>query len=207
MYKRQDRATIRSLELVESSKGGRKNSLLDLLDFSQTAMGARRIREWILKPNIDIRLIKERLDQVDFFKNDLLLRQAIRDQLKSIHDLERLLGRISLSVCNARDIIALKNSLSALPYLLKLLNQSKNTSLNTFKSEWDNLKSIHELIEKKIIDDPPFSLKEGNCIKTGCHPELDRLKAIARDGKNWIAQLEAKEKERTGISFLKVGFN
>ena len=201
-----DQATIRSLELVESSEGGRKNSLLDLLDSSQTAMGARRIREWILKPNIDIHLIKERLDQVDLFKNDLLLRQAIRDQLKSIHDLERLLGRISLSVCNARDIIALKNSLSALPYLLKLFNQSKNNSLNTFKSECDNLKSVHELIEKKIIDDPPFSLKEGNCIKNGCDPELDRLKAIARDGKNWIAQLEAKEKERTGISFLKVGF-
>ena len=206
-YMLMDQATIRSLELVESSEGGRKNSLLDLLDSSQTAMGARRIREWVLKPNIDIHLIKERLDQVDFFKNDLLLRQAIRDQLKSIHDLERLLGRISLSVCNARDIIALKISLSTLPHLLKLLNQSKNTSLNTFKSEWDNLKSVHELIDKKIIDDPPFSLKEGNCIKTGYDPELDRLKTIARDGKNWIAQLEAKEKERTGISFLKVGFN
>lgn len=206
-YMLMDQATIRSLELVKSSEGERKNSLLDLLDLSQTAMGARRIREWILKPNIDIHLIKERLDLVDFFKNDLLLRLAIRDQLKSIHDLERLLGRISLSVCNARDIIALKISLSTLPNLLKLLNQSKNTSLNTFKSEWDNLKSIHELIDKKIIDDPPFSLKEGNCIKTGCDPELDRLKTIARDGKNWIAQLEAKEKERTGISFLKVGFN
>ena len=206
-YVLMDQATIRSLELVESSEGGRKNSLLDLLDSSQTAMGARCIREWILKPNIDINLIKERLDQVDFFKNDLLLRQAIRDQLKSIHDLERLIGRISLSICNARDMIALKLSLSTLPHLLKLLNQSKNTSLNTFKSKWDNLKNVHELIEKKIIDDPPFSLKEGNCIKSGCDPELDRLKAIARDGKNWIAQLEAKEKERTGISFLKVGFN
>ena len=163
-YMLMDQATIRSLELVESSEGGRKNSLLDLLDSSQTAMGARRIREWILKPNIDIHLIKERLDQVDFFKNDLLLRQAIRDQLKLINDLERLLGRISLSFCNARDIIALKNSLSALPYLLKLLNQSKNTSLNTFKSEWDNLETVHELIERKVIDDPPFTLKEGNFI-------------------------------------------
>jgi len=206
-YMLMDQATIRSLELVKSSEGERKNSLLDLLDLSQTAMGARRIRECILKPNIDIHLIRERLDQVDSFKTDLLLRQAIRDRLKSIHDLERLLGRISLSVCNARDIIALKISLSTLPHLLKLLNQSKNASLNSFKSEWDNLESIHELIEKKITDDPPFSLKEGNCIKTGCDPELDRLKTIARDGKNWIAQLEAKEKERTGISVLKVGFN
>ena len=206
-YMYMDQATIKSLELVESSEGGRKNSLLDLLDLSQTPMGARRIREWILKPNIDIHLIKERLDRIDFFKNDLLLRQAIRGQLKSINDLERLLGRISLSFCNARDIIALKNSLTALPYLLKLLNQNKNTALKLFTSEWDNLEGVHELIEKQVIDDPPFTLKEGNFIKNGCNPELDRLKTITRDGKNWIAQLEAKEKERTGISVLKVGFN
>jgi DNA mismatch repair protein MutS len=202
-----DQATVRNLELVKSSEGERKNSLLDLLDLSQTAMGARCIREWILKPNIDIHLIRERLEQVDFFKSDLLLRQAIRDQLKSVHDMERLLGRISLSFCNARDIIALKISVSVLPNLLKLLNQSNNFSLNIFKLEWDNLQSLHELIEKKIVSDPPLSLKDGNCIKTGCNSELDQLKTIARDGKNWIAQLETKEKERTGISILKVGFN
>jgi DNA mismatch repair protein MutS len=195
------------LELVKSSEGERRNSLLDLLDLSKTAMGARCIREWILKPNIDIHLIRERLEQVDFFKNDLLLRQAIRDELKSVHDMERLLGRISLSFCNARDIIALKFSVSVLPNLLKLLNQSNNFSLNIFKLEWDNLQSLHELIEKKIVSDPPLSLKDGNCIKTGCNSELDQLKTIARDGKNWIAQLETKEKERTGISILKVGFN
>ena len=170
-------------------------------------MGARRIREWILKPNIDIHLIKERLDQVDSFKNNLLLRQEIRGQLKSMHDLERLLGRISLSVCNARDIIALKTSLSTLPSLLKLLNEGKSTALKPFTSEWDSLENVHELIERKIIDDPPLTLKEGNFIKNGCDPELDRLKTITRDGKNWIAQLETKEKKRTGISVLKIGFN
>ena len=206
-YMLMDQATIRSLELVKSSEGERKNSLLDLLDLSQTAMGARRIREWILKPNIDIHLIRERLDQVDSFKNNLLLRQAIRDQLKSMHDLERLLGRISLSVCNARDIIALKTSLSVLPSLLKILNEGKSTTLKPFTSEWDSLENVHELIERRMIDNPPLTLKEGNFIKNGCDPELDRLKTITRDGKNWIAQLEAKEKKRTGISVLKIGFN
>ena len=206
-YMLMDQATIRSLELVKSSEGERKNSLLDLLDLSQTAMGARRIREWILKPNIDIYLIRERLNQVDFFKNNLLLRQAIRDQLKSMHDLERLLGRISLSICNARDIIALKTSLSVLPSLLKLLNENKNAALKPFTSEWDSLENIHELVKRRIIDDPPLILKEGNFIKSGCDPELDRLKKITLDGKNWIAQLEAKEKKRTGISVLKIGFN
>lgn len=206
-YMLMDQATVRNLELVKSSEGKRRNSLLDILDLSQTAMGARCIREWILKPNIDIHLIRERLEQVDFFKSDLLLRQAIRDQLKSVHDMERLLGRISLSFCNARDIIALKISVSVLPNLLKLLNQSNNFSLNIFKLEWDSLESLHALIEKKIVDDPPLSLKDGSFIKTGCNPELDQLKTIARDGKNWIAQLETKEKERTGISILKIGFN
>ena len=206
-YMLMDQATIRSLELVKSSEGERKNSLLDILDLSQTAMGARHIREWILKPNIDIDLIRERLEQVDFFKNDLMLRQAIRDQLKSMHDLERLLGRISLSVCNPRDIISLKNSLSALPNLLKLLNQSKSNVLKPFTSKWDNLEKIHELIERKIIDNPPLTLKEGSFIKRGCDSELDRLKTITLDGKNWITQLEVKEKKRTGISVLKVGFN
>ena len=206
-YMLMDQATIRSLELVKSSEGERKNSLLGLMDHSQTAMGARRIREWILKPHIDINLIKARLDQVDFFKKNLLLRQAIRDQLKPMYDLERLLGRISLAVCNVRDIIALKNSLSAFPYLLKILNDGKNDSLKLFTSEWNNLEVVHELIEKKVIDDPPLTLKEGNFIKNGCDPELDRLKKITRDGKNWIAKLEAKEKNRTGISVLKIGFN
>jgi DNA mismatch repair protein MutS len=206
-YMLMDQATLRSLELVESSEGCRKNSLLDLLDLSQTAMGARRIREWILKPNIDIHLIKERLNQVEFFKSDLLLRQTIRDHLKSVNDLERLLARISLSVCNARDIISLKNSLCALPYLFQLLNQCKNKTLQSFTSEWDNLEDLKKLIERKIIDDPPFIHKEGGFIKNGCNSELDRLKIITRDGKNWIARLEAKEKERTGISVLKVGFN
>jgi DNA mismatch repair protein MutS len=202
-----DHATLRSLEIVQSSDGERKNSLLDLLDLSQTAMGARRIREWVLKPLIDINSINKRLEQVYTFRNNPILRQAIRDRFKSIYDLERLLSRISLSVCNARDLITLKISLSALPHLSTILNQSENQNLIPFISKWDNLEDLHSFIENKIVDDPPFTLKDGNFIKDGCDKELDRLKSITRDGKDWIAQLERKEKERTGISILKVGYN
>ena len=206
-YMLMDQATLRSLEIVQSSDGERKNSLLDLLDLSQTAMGARRIREWVLKPLIDINSINKRLEQVYTFRNNPILRQAIRDRFKSIYDLERLLSRISLSVCNARDLITLKISLSALPHLSTVLNQSTSQNLIPFTSKWDNLKDLHSFIENKIVDDPPFTLKDGNFIKDGCDKELDRLKSITRDGKDWIAQLERKEKERTGITILKVGYN
>ena len=202
-----DQATVRSLELVKSSDGERKNSLLDILDLSQTSMGARLIKEWLLKPLIDINSINERLDEVHIFKNNLILRQEIREQLKSIYDLERLLGRISLSVCNARDLIALKSSLSVLPLILKLLNHNEHETLKNFTNSWDNLDDVYKLINKTIVDDPPFTLKEGNLIKTGYDIDLDRLKLITRDGKKWVAQLETREKERTGIPILKVGFN
>ena len=202
-----DQATVRSLELVKSSDGERKNSLLDILDLSQTSMGARLIKEWLLKPLIDINSINERLDQVHLFKNNLILRQEIREQLKLIYDLERLLGRISLSVCNARDLIALKSSLSVLPLILKLLNHNEHETLKNFTNSWDNLDDVYKLINKTIVDDPPFTLKEGNLIKTGYDIDLDRLKLITRDGKKWVAQLETREKERTGIPILKVGFN
>ena len=202
-----DHATVRSLELVQSSNGERTNSLLDLLDLSQTPMGARRIREWILKPLIDLETISKRLSWVETFKNNLILRQNVQEQFKSMHDLERLLGRISLSACNGRDLIALKTSVSVFPRLLQLLTQSETKAFKPFTETWDNLEDTHDLIESKIIDDPPFNLKEGNLIKSGCDPELDRLKAITRNGKSWIAQLETQERERTGISTLKVGFN
>ncbi len=202
-----DHATVRSLELVQSSDGERKNSLLDLLDLSQTPMGARRIREWILKPLIDLETISRRLSWVETFKSNLILRQNIQELFKSMYDLERLLGRISLSACNARDLIALKTSVSVLPRLLQLLTQSETKAFKPFTEAWDNLEDAHDLIKNKIIDDPPFNLKEGNLIKPGCDPELDRLKTITRNGKSWVAQLETQEKERTGISTLKVGFN
>ena len=206
-YMAVDQSTLASLELVQSSEGSRKNSLLDLLDISQTAMGARRIREWILKPLIDAEKIRERLNVVANFKNNPTERKKLRDLLKNIFDLERLLGRITLSACNARDVISLKTSLKVFPDIQNELKRFSSSSISSFLEEWDNLDDIYSLIDQNITDDPPLSLKEGNLIKSGCNEELDRLKNIIRQGKSWIASLETEEKEKTGIPVLKVGFN
>ena len=202
-----DHTTIRSLELVQSSDGSRKNSLLDLLDTTQTPMGARRIKEWLLKPLVDREVIEERLAQVATFKENPLLRKDMRDQLQKIHDLERLVGRISLAICGPRDLMALKNSIETFPEILSLLDRFQSETVSQYAETWDNLENIFQLIDEKIVDDPPINVKDGHLIKAGCDEELDRLKSISRDGKTWIAALETKEKERTGISVLKIGFN
>ncbi|MBT6716289.1 MAG: DNA mismatch repair protein MutS [Nitrospina sp.] len=206
-YMALDQSTATSLELIQSSEGTRKNSLLSLLDESCTPMGARRIREWIIKPLIDPEKIKSRLEIVSKFKSFPLDRQEIRNLLEKIFDLERLLGKITLSVCNARDLVSLKNSIESFPDLYKSLNKFEDAQLSGYLKNWDNLEFLHDLIEKNIVDDPPISLKEGNLFKPGCDAELDRLKDISRKGKGWIASLETEEKEKTGIPVLKIGFN
>jgi len=206
-YMAVDQCTLASLELVQSSEGSRKNSLLDLLDLSETSMGARRIREWILKPLIDAERIQKRLSIVKDFKNNPTERKYTRDLLRNIFDLERLLGRISLSACNARDLIALKTSLEVFPGLLKTLKDYGSIAIHAYIENWDNLNNIYNLIDQNITDNPPLSLKEGNLIKPDRNEELDRLKKITRQGKSWIASLELEEKEKTGIPALKVGFN
>lgn len=200
-----DQTTIKSLELIQSSDGSRKNSLLDLLDATETPLGARKVKEWILKPLVDRPAIEERLTQVAAFRENPILRSEMRDQLQNIHDLERLVGRISLSICSGRDLIALKNSIETFPKIFSVLERFP--TISQYSDRWDNLDDIFQLIDAKIVDDPPVNLKDGHLIKPGCDDELDRLKSICRDGKSWIAQLEAKEKERTGIPVLKVGFN
>ena len=206
-YMALDQCTLTSLELVQSSEGTRKNSLLDLLDLSLTPMGARRIREWILKPLIDAEKIQERLSIVEDFKDDPTSRKGLRNLLEQIFDLERLLGRIALSACNARDLVALKTSLKVFPDILEALKGYGSSPVQTYLENWDNLENIYDLIDHNIADDPPLGLKEGNLIKSSCNEELDRLKNITRQGKNWIAALELEEKKKTGIPVLKVGFN
>ena len=206
-YMALDQTTVTSLELIQSSEGTRKNSLLSLLDESCTPMGARRIRDWIIKPLVDNEKIKRRLDIVSKFKSLPLNRQETRDYLVKIFDLERLLGKITLSVCNARDLVSLKNSIETFPDLFKALEKHESPQLLDYLKNWDNLESLYDLIEKNIVDDPPLGLKEGNIFKADCNEELDRLKDISRKGKSWIASLESEEKEKTGISVLKIGFN
>ncbi|NIQ00555.1 MAG: DNA mismatch repair protein MutS [Nitrospinaceae bacterium] len=202
-----DPATIDSLELVRCSDGNRKHSLLDLLDECQTPMGARLLRDWILKPLVDRERLEERLNSVTVFHDNLMDRNDLRSQLNEIYDLERLLGRISLAACSPRDLVTLKNSLAALPGLKEILKRCDSKDLQKFIEGWDNLESVHRLIDRMIVDDPPHQAKDGHLIQPGCHEELDRLKAITRDGNQSIAALEARERERTGIPQMKVGFN
>jgi DNA mismatch repair protein MutS len=206
-YMMLDQATAKSLELASASDGSRKNTLFDLLDLSKTPLGARRIKDWILKPLIELSEIKTRLEIVKQFKNDPLKRNAIRDELKKVLDLERLLGRLSLSMGSPRDLVALKTSLQTFPTIKEMLGQCKADALDKYISQWDNLGSVVQPIEQMIVDDPPFDLKSGNLIKPKCDDELDRLKAITRDGKQWIAKLETSEREATGIPLLKIGYN
>ncbi len=206
-YMALDHTTIKSLELIQSSEGTRKNSLFSFLDECCTPMGSRRVREWIVKPLIDSGKIKTRLKIVSTFKSLPKNRQEVRSHLDEIFDLERLLGKITLSLCNARDMVSIKNSIGTFPALIKTLTKCETAELSSYLKNWDNLESLFNLIEKNIVDDPPLSLKEGNLFKPGCDTELDRLKDIYRTGKSWIASMESEEKEKTGIPVLKIGFN
>jgi len=206
-YMMLDQATTKSLELAQVSDGSRKNSLLDLLDCSNTPMGARKIKDWILKPLLRLPEIQERSDIVREFKDDPMQRNAVREQLKRIFDLERLLGRISLSVGSPRDLAALKSSIQTFPAIKELLDRCQAQALKKYTACWDNLESVYQSIDNMIVDDPPFDVKNGSLIKPGCSEELDRLKGITRSGKQWIARLETSEREATGIPLLKIGFN
>ncbi|MFQ5717789.1 MAG: DNA mismatch repair protein MutS, partial [Nitrospinales bacterium] len=202
-----DPSSVRNMELVSASDGLRRGSLLDLLDLARTPMGSRKIKEWILKPLVEVREIVNRHERVEEFKSNLLLRNEVRELLKQVRDLERLLGRISLAVCTARDLASLKSSLKVLPRIGEALRQSRSEAVSRHVESWDDLADAREWIERTIVDNPPFHLKEGNIIKPGCDEELDRLKAVRREGKDWIVSLEAREKERAGIPQLKIGYN
>jgi DNA mismatch repair protein MutS len=202
-----DPTTVKSLELVQASDGGRKHSLLDLLDLAQTPMGSRRIKEWILRPRIDKATIDARLLQVAAFKEELLKRNDLRAHLSGMGDMERLIGRISLGMAAPRDLAALKHSIARLGPTLSLLCEFQEDIAAAYRERWDGLDEVFALIDRTIEDDPPLNVKNGRLIRPGCDAELDRLRSILSDGKNWIARLEADEKERSGIPALKVGYN
>ncbi|MGP0629378.1 DNA mismatch repair protein MutS [Nitrospina sp. 32_T5] len=202
-----DQSTINSLELVQSSDGQRKHSLLGHLDATCTPLGARRLREWILKPLIRLESIEQRLDLVGHYREHLLERNDLREKLKHIFDLERLLGKISMATCTPRDLIALKNSLRVFPEIQEMIGRCALPAMSAIRDGWDNLDNLYQEIDERIEDDPPLNIKDGGLIKPGCDQELDRLKSIMKDSNQSIANLEAREKERTGIPQLKVGYN
>lgn len=203
-----DKATIRNIELLETLYENKvSGSLLGVLDKTGTAMGSRLMRNWIRSPLTDLDMIKARLDAVEYLFDDIVFRNHISETLKKIYDLERLATRMACGNANGRDMIALKNSLFNLPEIKIIIKETNNTLLNEISNNIDPLEEIYKLIENSIIDDPPFTIKEGGLIKEGYSSKLDEMKNSIADGQNWIASLESIERERTGIKTLKVGFN
>jgi len=203
-----DAATIRNLELTKNLRDGRvENSLLDIIDFTVTPMGGRLLRARLLQPLRDCAQINDRLNAVEEAAKDAITRQELRESLKGILDLERLTGKISLAAAHPRDLVALKKSLLPLPEIFSLLEPFQSVLIGDIRSRWDNARDIVELLDRAILDEPAFLLTEGGMIKDGFHPDLDDLREVSRSGKSFIALLEKKERERTGISSLKVRYN
>ena len=203
-----DKATIKNLELTETLFEKKvQGSLLGVLDKTSTAMGSRKLKQWIKEPLNHTALIKERLDAVEVLTDDLILRNNIKEKLKQIYDFERLAGRIACGSANGKDLIALRNSCCVLPEIKEDLLKCNSSLLLHLEQEIHDLKNIYDLINRAVVDEPPFTIKEGGIIKEGFSKELDELKFSIKDAQDWIAQLESKERERTGIKNLKVGFN
>ena len=197
----------RNLELVERMRDkSKRGTLLWVLDKTLTSMGGRLLRRWISDPLIEVDEINNRLQAVNELKENVMLRGEISELLKKVYDIERLAGRISYGNANARDMISLKNSIMRLPELKNLLSNGKSSLIHELYNNLDELKDITELIEKSIVDEPPISIKEGGIIKTGYNEEVDEYRKASVDGKSWLVNIEAKEREATGIKNLKVGY-
>ncbi len=203
-----DESTRRNLELTSTiSEGKRKGSLLSLMDRTVTAMGGRKLKQWINYPLISTQIIADRLDSVEELVNNHLLRKNLAGHLDGIYDLERLNGRISLASAGAKDLTALKDSLARMPALREQLAIASATLMRNIHEGTDPLPELVELIDRAIVENPPFLLREGGIIADGFNEELDELRVISREGKGFIARLEAQEKGRTGINSLKIRYN
>jgi len=208
-YLHLDEITRRNLELCETLVGGRREgSVLSVLDRTSTPMGARLLRKWLLFPLRDPKRIRRRLGAVEDLVEAPSHRQALRELLDRVYDLERLTSRIALGRATARDLLAVKGSLAVLPEIGRVLGQFSAPALVELAADFDPLVDLHELLERAIREDaPPVALREGGLIREGFHQELDELIRLLRDGRSLLLDLEARERERTGIPKLKIGFN
>ncbi len=203
-----DISTRRNLELVETIRDkGKKGTLLHVLDNTSTSMGARLLRRWIQEPLIDKKEIETRLNIIDYFVKDIVMMNDLKDILKGINDIDRLASKITFGNCNGREIISLKQSISRLPELKRLLLKTPNQDLIAFGESMDPLKDIFKLIDASIVDEPPISIREGNLIKANYSEELSDLKEASVKGKQWLSDLEEKERRKSGIKNLKVKYN
>ena len=203
-----DSSTVRNLELVESLfDGTRHATLISCLDRTSTGMGARLLRSWLLRPEIDLNEIQLRLDVITELKGKLIEREEIKKLLQKVYDVERLLSKVTLSTANGRDLVALRQSLEQIPFLKTRLGSFATRRLQELNHLADPLEDVAELIGKALKDNPPILLTEGGLIREGYHSELDELRQISTSGKQFIAELESRERSLSGISNLKVRFN
>ena len=203
-----DRATRRNLELTETLREkNKKGSLLWVLDKTKTAMGARCLRNYVEQPLINSKEINRRLDAVSEFVSEMFIREELREYLGPIYDLERLITRVSYKTINPRDMIALKTSLSMLPYIKEILSDMNSYLIKKYVKEFDVLSDVYSWIDSAITEEPAMSMRDGGIIKEGYNEEVDHLRAAKTDGKKWLAELEEKERNNTGIKNLKIKYN
>lgn len=203
-----DSSTRRNLELCETLREkSKKGSLLWVLDKTKTAMGARMLRKMVEQPLIHKKSIMDRLDAVEMLKENVMAREELREYMNSIYDLERLTMKISYRSANPRDLISFKTSIQYLPYIKAILEQFSKGLLAKMAEDLDPLEDLYELLDQSIEEDPPIPIKEGGIIKDGFSEEVDHLKKAKTEGKSWLAELEEREREKTGIKNLRVRFN
>ena len=203
-YLKLDESTVENLELVRGLDGSRQGTLLSTMDLTSTAMGARLLRTWLLRPSLELEEIRGRLDAVEELGNSALEMGRLRKVLQSIQDLERILSRVTLETANGRDLLAMRDSMRQLPELSRRLESYTSPLLS---QEMDHLEDLEQLLACSIAEDPPVTLTEGGLIRTGFDSKVDELREITRSGKSFIAGLETEERQKTGISSLKVKYN
>ncbi len=203
-----DQTTLRNLEVLRNVReGGQENTLLSVLDRTLTPMGARLLKRWLMEPLMDVRAINSRLDAVQELAASTVARSGISGALEKVRDLERLMAKVAYGNANARDLIAIKECLGAVPELKDAMGRLKAGLLQELASGLRDPGAVVGVIQRAIVDDPPMTLKEGGLIQDGFDPALDDLRRSAKEGQEWIAGLEESERRRTGIAKLKVGFN
>ncbi|MGZ1658213.1 DNA mismatch repair protein MutS [Staphylococcus argenteus] len=206
-YMKMDFYAKRNLELTESIRlKSKKGTLLWLMDETKTPMGARRLKQWIDRPLINKQQIESRLDIVDEFSKHFIERDALRNYLNQVYDIERLVGRVSYGNVNARDLIQLKHSISEIPNIKALLNSMNQETIEQV-NQLEPLDDLLEVLEQSLVEEPPISVKDGGLFKVGFNMQLDEYLEASKNGKTWLAELQAKERQRTGIKSLKISFN
>ncbi len=202
-----DPVTLRTLEVVEAAGGGRAGSLLNEIDRTVTPMGGRLLRGWLLRPLVSLERIQDRLDAVEEFAFRSTERAKVRETLKSVHDVERLVARAALGTAGPRDLVSLRQSIAAVPRIKLLADEMQAPLVRSLLAELDDLADVRDALDRTLLDEPPAVARDGGVVRDGVDPELDDLRGISRSGKQRIAEMEDAERARTGITSLKIRYN